>query len=185
MTNFEEIERRFFVDGREDKPWRINSKSSQIKQFYFPKDAMRVKDGVLMMGEINIILMQPNELELWNSKPDWGGRLRVRDGLSIVTCKSRKSDDTAFELEWEVSPEIGEAIGSLGPYPHVEKTRYVWSGADGGLWEIDEFEGVYAGLILAEIELNSPDQTVEIPTWIGHEITGLSSWSNRSLADRD
>lgn len=183
MTNFEEIERRFLVDGREEKPWRINSKSSQIKQFYFPEDAVRVKDGVLMMGEIHIILMQPEELELWSSRPGWGGRLRVRDGLNIVTCKSRKSDDTAYELEWEVSPEIGEAVGALGPYPHVEKTRYVWSGADGGLWEIDEFEGALAGLILAEIELSSPDQTVEIPKWVGHEITGLSSWSNKSLAN--
>ena len=86
-------------------------------------------------------------------------------------------------MEWVVSPEVGGAINSLGPYPSVEKTRYVWAGPDGGEWEVDEFEGRLAGVILAEIELNSPNQVVVIPEWIGHEITGLPSWSNRSLAD--
>ncbi len=183
MKSFEEIERRFIVDGRNEKPWRVDSTSSQIQQFYFEKKALHVKDQTLLMGDVQLVSLSPEELELWNSRTDWIGRLRIRDGTNIITCKSRKSRETAFELEWEVNPEVGEAINSLGPYPSVEKTRYVWTGPDGGEWEVDEFEGRLAGVILAEIELNSPNQVVVIPEWVGHEITGLPSWSNRSLAD--
>ena len=183
MTDFEEIERRFIVDGRDKKPWREDSTSSQIQQFYFGKRAMRVKGNILMMEDVVLASLTSQELDVWNSRTDWNGRLRVRDGLNIITCKSRKSKDTAFELEWAVGPEIGAAITSLGPYPSVEKTRYVWTGVDGKEWEVDEFEGRLAGVILAEIELVSADEFVEIPNWIGHEITGLPSWSNRSLAD--
>lgn len=183
MKSFEEIERRFIVDGRGEKPWRSGSTSSQIQQFYFGKGAMRIEGGVLMMESVPLTSLTSEELEVWNSRADWSGRLRIRDGSNIVTCKSRKSKDSAFELEWAVSPEVGEAVNSLGPYPNVEKTRYVWTGVDGGIWEVDEFEGRLAGVILAEIELTSPNQAVEIPDWVGHEITGLPSWSNRSLAD--
>jgi adenylate cyclase len=57
------------------------------------------------------------------------------------------------------------------------------TGTDGLVWEIDEFEGALAGLILAEVELSSEQQVVELPTWIGIELTGLRNWSNAALAD--
>ena len=50
------------------------------------------------------------------------------------------------------------------------------------IWEVDEFEGVLAGLILAEIELEDINQEFDRPEWIGIELTGLKSWSNASLA---
>ena len=182
MKSFEEIERRFIVDGRDEKPWRVNSTSSQIQQFYFGKKALHVKNQTLLMGDIQLISLSPEELELWNSRTDWGGRLRIRDGTNIITCKSRKSRETAFELEWAVSPEVGEAINSLGPYPSVEKTRYVWTGPDGGKWEVDEFESPLEGLIIAEVELESEDRAVIIPSWAGLELTSLRGWSNAALA---
>ena len=81
-----------------------------------------------------------------------------------------------------VNEEVTQTLLAKGPFPHVEKTRYMWKGEDGLLWEIDEFEGVLAGLVLAEVELKRPDEAVAIPAWMGQEITGLASWSNRSLA---
>ena len=57
------------------------------------------------------------------------------------------------------------------------------TGADGLVWEIDEFEEGLAGLILAEVELSSEQQAVELPSWIGIELTGLRNWSNAALAD--
>ena len=57
------------------------------------------------------------------------------------------------------------------------------TGADGLVWEIDEFEEGLAGLILAEVELSSEQQAVELPSWIGIELTGLKNWSNAALAD--
>ena len=65
----------------------------------------------------------------------------------------------------------------------MEKTRYYWSGADKTVWEIDEFEGGLAGLILAEVELDSENQTIELPSWLGLELTGLANWSNAALAN--
>ena len=47
-----------------------------------------------------------------------------------------------------------------------------------------EFEGELSPLILAEVELPSEDATVELPAWLGEEITGDHSWSNASLAHR-
>jgi len=54
---------------------------------------------------------------------------------------------------------------------------------DGFIWEIDEFEDGLAGLILAEVELPSEQQPVELPSWIGLELTGLRNWSNAALAE--
>ena len=52
------------------------------------------------------------------------------------------------------------------------------------MWEVDEFEGDLAGLILAEVELEASDESVDIPPWAGQEITGLPSWSNAPLLKR-
>ena len=48
-------------------------------------------------------------------------------------------------------------------------------------WEIDEFEGENKGLILAEIELTHEDQKIELPEWIGDEVTGNPDYYNASL----
>ena len=50
------------------------------------------------------------------------------------------------------------------------------------IWEVDEFEGGLAGLILAEVELVDENQEVNLPHWLGMELTGLASWSNAALA---
>ena len=50
------------------------------------------------------------------------------------------------------------------------------------MWEVDEFEGSIAGLIIAEVELGKEDQEVILPEWAGLELTNLSGWSNASLS---
>ena len=52
----------------------------------------------------------------------------------------------------------------------------------GKVWEIDEFTGYYSGLVLAEIELNSADESFEVPPWIGREVSGDFHYSNSYLA---
>ena len=63
----------------------------------------------------------------------------------------------------------------------VRKTRYVWP-IDGVVWEIDEYEGAFAGFVIAEVELNIGQELKSLPGWVGHEITGIEAFSNRSLA---
>ena len=65
-------------------------------------------------------------------------------------------------------------------YP-VEKTRYKEE-FGGLLWEIDVFEGKNKGLILAEVELASEDQEVQIPDWVKKEVSGDMRYFNSSLA---
>ena len=50
------------------------------------------------------------------------------------------------------------------------------------LWEIDEFESPLSGIIIAEVELEDENQTIEIPDWVGLEVTHLRGWSNASLS---
>ena len=94
--------------------------------------------------------------------------------------KGKRLHASATELEWKINSL--PSVQTLAQLPHVIKTRYNKFGGDGLLWEIDEFEGLLAGLILAEVELESQDQVVEIPNWIGMELTGLGNWSNAALA---
>ena len=62
------------------------------------------------------------------------------------------------------------------------KTRYYWRGLDNLLWEIDEFEGILGGLVIAEVELENEDQEIIIPDWTNIELTHLPGWSNASLS---
>jgi adenylate cyclase len=55
---------------------------------------------------------------------------------------------------------------------------------NGHIWEIDVFESENAGLIIAEVELQSESENLTIPAWIGTEITGKPEYSNAALARR-
>jgi adenylate cyclase len=182
IPEFQEIERRFLVDGREDKPWRTDSTVFAIEQHYGVGDHLDHRPGGLFADEQLIVAVSPEEEVVLTSQSDWTTRLRKRNEGWWLTYKCRVSHDTAFELEWSLPADRAILLLGKGPYPCVEKTRYAWVGTDGAVWEIDEFEGLLAGLVLAEVELNASTAKVELPPWIGHEITGLHSWSNRALA---
>ena len=183
IPEFQEIERRFLVDGREGKPWRTGSTVFAIEQHYGVGDHLSHQPGGLFADGQRIVTVAPEEEDVLTGQSDWTTRLRKRNEEWWLTYKCRISHDTAFELEWPLSAERAYLLLTKGPYPFVEKTRYAWVGEDGTLWEIDEFEGSLAGLVLAEVELNASTTEVELPPWIGHEITGLPSWSNRALAE--
>ncbi|MEL0266704.1 MAG: CYTH domain-containing protein [Candidatus Poseidoniales archaeon] len=183
MDEHMEIERRFLVDGREDKPWRQDSDVFQIEQHYTVGDWLNVHDLRLMFEDEVFTDITPTERAHLASTASWTTRLRRRNEQYILTYKARISDDTSLELEWNVEEGMAQRLLAKGPFPSVEKTRYVLTGSDGLTWEIDEFEGALAGLVLAEVELTSSTQAVVLPPWVGQEITGLRSWSNRALAE--
>lgn len=178
-----EIERRFLVDAREEKPWRRTEISHVIQQHYGVGSHLHLEHLVLSCGEVPVATLSKEQATLFAQTDDWVSRLRQRDSDWFVTYKSRRSEDSAYELEWGVSEVAARSIMECGPFPSIEKTRYVWTNEDGSRWEIDEFEKGLAGLVLAEIELEHADEEVTIPIWVGQEITGLSSWSNRALAE--
>ena len=178
-----EIERRFLVDGRGAKPWREAETQYAIQQHYAVAPHLTLEEDVLSCDGVAVATLTKEQVVIYRQTDDWVTRLRQRDEVWFLTYKSRLSSDSAYELEWEITASAAQTLLRFGPFPCVEKTRYVWPGADGLLWEIDEFEGGLAGVVLAEIELEHSEQNVVVPDWMGQEITGLSSWSNRALAE--
>ena len=183
MNEHMEIERRFLVDGREEKPWRQTADVFHIEQHYTVGNWLSTQNLTLVFEGDVVTSLTSMERDHLGSTSSWTTRLRRRNEQYILTYKARVSDDTALELEWSVEESMARRLLDKGPFPSVEKTRYVVTGADGLAWEVDEFEGALAGLVLAEVELSSSDQAVALPSWVGQEITGLRSWSNRALAE--
>lgn len=113
---------------------------------------------------------------------EWTSRIRFRDDCATLTLKGKRTHSSALELEWTIDGVTATHIVEQMECPTVIKTRHVWTGPDGLVWEIDVFEGDLRNLIIAEVELPSEDYPVVIPSWVGEEITGLHQWSNSNLA---
>lgn len=177
-----EIERRFFIDGRLDKPWRNGSKSSLIKQYYLRFEDFSISNNLLHYQKVMVIKLTEKEIDIIANTDDLISRIRIIDDKAIITMKGKRSHATALELEWEIGDKVAREILALDDFSGVEKIRYYWTGKDDLIWEVDEFEGGLAGLILAEVELKDENQPVILPPWLGMELTGLSNWSNASLA---
>lgn len=111
-------------------------------------------------------------------------RVRITDGkTAALTMKSRKAGMRRFEFEYAIPLADAEALITLRHGAVIEKVRHhvPWQGL---LWEIDEFGGENAGLVIAEIELTDEKQRFETPPWVGDEITGDERYYNSSLAKR-
>jgi adenylate cyclase len=109
-------------------------------------------------------------------------RVRRAGPAAFLTIKSQPAGLVRDEYEYQIPVDHAEEmLTSLCHHPLIEKVRHkVMHG--GLLWEIDEFQGVNAGLIMAEVELQKPDQSFEKPEWIGREVTGDPRYSNSSLS---
>ena len=167
-----EIERRFLVDGREEKPWR-GGVSKPIFQSYL--ENVKHIDGKISWNEH---LLVEDERELVNLTT-W--RIRLCEGVVTLTAKGRRVGASATEYEWDLPLELYNSL-PLDSQPSISKIRHHWNGEDGLLWEVDEFEGVLGGLIIAEVELEDERQDVDLPSWLGLEITYLKGWSNSALS---
>ena len=185
MSSHLEIERRFLVDGRSQQPWRNEAQSiHNIEQYYLRASNLNLdEEGNLCLSDVIMVRPNQQEIDIFESEHDWIPRIRIKDGVSIFTVKGPRKGAGGLELEWVVEDAAAASVLQWGPFPNVKKTRYCVTGADGLVWEIDEFEGALAGLILVEVELSSEQQAVELPQWVGIELTGLRNWSNAALAD--
>ena len=185
MSEYVEIERRFFVDEVDARPWRECEHRSEISQYYLDSSLFKRNGNDLGYGD-TFVLVQMNDEEktLFEATEDWTSRIRFTQDSVTLTLKGKRTHASATELEWNISRERAEAIVNSKRHPYITKTRYHWKGKDGMVWEVDEFEGGLAGLVLAEIELPNIDYDVILPEWLGMEITGLHQWSNSTLAHK-
>tara|TARA_B100000925_G_scaffold185386_1_gene140097 strand:- start:41 stop:580 length:540 start_codon:yes stop_codon:yes gene_type:complete len=167
-----EIERRFLVDGRNEKPWRTGNSSTMVQ--YYLANVSHIDGKIMWEGN----LLVEDEIKLTNITT-W--RIRLSNKDVTLTAKGRKIGATATEYEWKIPLELYNSL-PLDGLPSVKKIRYYWTGLDDLVWEIDEYEDSIAGLIIAEVELGSEDQEVLLPDWLGLELTYLPGWSNASLS---
>ena len=113
--------------------------------------------------------------------PERSVRVRLIRDKGYLTVKGASSGAARAEYEYEIpGVEAREMLDNLCERPLIEKTRYCVE-FQGLTWEIDEFEGSNAGLVIAEVELEEVDQAVSLPDWVGKEVTGDRRYYNASL----
>jgi len=108
-------------------------------------------------------------------------RIRVAGDFAFITIKGESYGTQRKEFEYAIPvSDANELLNSLCLKPLIEKKRYKIYYRN-LLWEIDEFLGDNSGLILAEVELEQPDQKILLPDWIGFEVTGDAKYYNANL----
>ena len=108
-------------------------------------------------------------------------RVRLIRDRGYLTIKGISVGATRTEYEYEIpADEAGEMLDNLCERPLIEKTRYRIKHM-GLTWEVDEFGGDNAGLIIAEVELDAEDQAIVLPDWVGGEVTGDRRYYNANL----
>ncbi len=111
-------------------------------------------------------------------------RVRIIGDQGFLTVKGRASGITRLEFEYEIPVEDADRmLDALCLKPLIEKTRYKID-YRGATWEVDDFAGDNAGLVVAEVELASEDQHVELPSWIGEEVSDDPRYLNSSLVEK-
>jgi adenylate cyclase len=111
-------------------------------------------------------------------------RVRVLGEKGFLTIKGATQGISRPELEYEIPGADAEyMLQNLCGERQVEKKRYTLR-IGRAVWEIDEFSGQNAGLILAEIELESENQPFEKPEWLGEEVSYDPRYANAALARR-
>ena len=111
-------------------------------------------------------------------------RVRQRDDQGFLTVKIDLSELVRREFEYEIP--VADTILLLREScqrPPIEKVRHDLR-FRGMLWEIDEFGGANDGLIVAEVELDAPDQEFARPDWLGPEVSSEPRFRNSRLAER-
>lgn len=118
-----------------------------------------------------------------STDPDRTVRVRAAGARGTLTIKGRTVGARRPEYEYEIPlADAEQMLDTLCERPLIEKVRFELH--DGThLWEIDVFEGDNAGLVVAEIELESEEESFERPDWLGEEVTDDPRYFNANLVE--
>lgn len=109
-------------------------------------------------------------------------RVRLLGEEGFLTVKGPVSGISRPEFEYRIPlSDAGYIIENLCGDRVISKRRYTVE-VSGMIWEIDQFEGLNEGLIVAEIELENEEQAFEKPGWAGEEVTFDFRYTNAALA---
>jgi len=118
-----------------------------------------------------------------NSDPERTVRIRIKGESGFLTIKGKGNETGTTRFEWETEIPLTEAKPLLAICEKgiIDKIRYeVEVGKH--VYEVDEFFGENAGLILAEIELHDENEAFEKPHWLGEEVTNDERYYNAYLS---
>jgi CYTH domain-containing protein len=141
------------------------------RKFLVRGDAWRTPDGAyLCQGYLNRDKMRTV-------------RVRIAGDDAWLTIKGPSAGNARAEFEYAVPVDDARQMLALCDGPLVEKIRHKIAHR-GFVWEVDEFLGANAGLVVAEIELASADQAFDKPAWVGREVSDDPRYFNSSLSLR-
>ena len=147
-----EIERKFLVTG---DAWRKGAKGVRYRQGYIAANAQH------------------------------SVRVRIAGDQAFLTIKSGTAKNTPLtrlEFEYAIPPAHAEQmLKELCAPEQIHKTRYRIP-YDEHIWEIDVFEEDNSGLVVAEIELTDEKQEINLPPWVGKEVSDDPRYTNAALA---
>jgi len=108
-------------------------------------------------------------------------RIRITSDAAMLNLKSGTQGIRRLEYEYPIPlADAQDMLVQLCDHPAVEKTRY-WVEHAGFVWEVDVFETLNQGLVVAEIELSTEDQVVPLPEWVGPEVSAHKRYFNACL----
>lgn len=84
------------------------------------------------------------------------------------------------EFEYDIPEDEAAKLLHHCLEPLIEKVRYIIE-VGNTLWEVDVFHGHKLGLVLAEVELSNENDPIDMPTWIGEEVTGQPEFYNANM----
>jgi CYTH domain-containing protein len=121
-------------------------------------------------------------------------RVRITDDKAYLTIKGKPAAGHFARYEWEKEIDVQEAeeLMKLCQGTVIDKTRWIVPAGTGDnlqltvdnlqlIWEVDEFHGKHEGLVVAEIELESEEQSFEKPAFIGDEVTHDPRYYNANM----
>ena len=119
-----------------------------------------------------------------NSNPERTVRVRIKGEVGFLTIKGKGNETGMTRFEWETEITLAEAknLIQLCENGVIDKIRHEVE-IGNHTYEVDEFFGDNAGLIVAEIELKSEDEPFEKPNWLGQEVTNDERYYNAYLSN--
>ncbi|MFK7810167.1 MAG: CYTH domain-containing protein [Saprospiraceae bacterium] len=115
-----------------------------------------------------------------STTPERTVRVRIAGDKAWMTIKGKTIGNSRLEFEYEIPVSDAAQLLELCIKPLIEKRRYIVM-ESGLAWEVDVFHGENEGLIIAEVELESEDQEVVLPDWVGEEVSADARYYNSNL----
>ncbi|QWX83449.1 CYTH domain-containing protein [Cellulophaga sp. HaHaR_3_176] len=118
-----------------------------------------------------------------NTNPERTVRVRIKGDQGFLTVKGKGNESGVSRFEWEkeiTRIEVEELLKLAEP-GIIDKVRYEVK-VGNHIFEVDEFSGDNEGLVVAEVELSSENESFTIPDWLGEEVSGITKYYNSQLS---